>query len=146
LGDALIFEADLMLRPDSCVVDFTFEVRKATERRCESSGREADARDEPFAIDLTPIRRFDKPLMSLFIECCTIHVLVVGDVLLQVPFLFDVREVSSQLLPACVSFFEGEAFPKLFVEELIDGCVAVNAGSWVAIPIPNSTARRTMTG
>lgn len=66
--------------------------------------------------------------------------LVVRNVLLQIPLLFDVFEISSQLRATSISFFEGEIFPKLFVEKLINWSIAVDACSRVAIPVPDTTA------
>lgn len=65
--------------------------------------------------------------------------LVELSVLLHLPNFLDVVEVSSQFLPASVSLLECEVFPQLLVEELVDGRIAVNTSSWIAVPIPNSS-------
>ena len=85
---------------------------------------------------MTAIGAFNKPLALFFIKGRRIDILVELKMLTQTPFLVYVLEVSSKILPAAVSFFEGEVFPDFLVEQLIDRSVCIDAGSRVAIPVP----------
>lgn len=49
-------------------------------------------------------------------------------------------EVASKVFPASIPLLEGEGFPELFVEELVDWGVGVDTGAGIAVPIPD-TAR-----
>jgi hypothetical protein len=47
-------------------------------------------------------------------------------------------EVAAEILPASISFFEGEIFPQFLVEKLVDWSVGVNTGAGIAIPVPDA--------
>lgn len=68
----------------------------------------SQARNQPTAIDLSPIRAFDPPLMLLIVPQRCFDVLVVLDVVANFPFLVDVLEVAAQLRPGRIAFFEVE--------------------------------------
>ncbi len=61
----------------------------------------------------------------------------------DLPLFFDMVEISSQFLPPCISLLEGEVLPQLLIEKLVDRCITIDTGSWVAVPIPNTSAGRT---
>jgi len=111
MRDSLALEIDTMLWPDCSVQNFALEIRQTLEWRNESLCRESDAWDKPLAVDFTAVRALNEPLMSFLIEHGSVYMFVVGDILLQVPFLFDILEVSPEFPPARVSFCEGETFP-----------------------------------
>ena len=69
---------------------------------------------------------------------CMVNVLVELGILPHLPFIFHMTEVPSQLLPAGISLLKCERFPKFLVEELVDRCVAIDASSWITIPVPTS--------
>jgi hypothetical protein len=47
-------------------------------------------------------------------------------------------KVAAEILPASISFFEGEIFPQFLVEKLIDWTVGVNTSARIAIPVPDA--------
>ena len=134
-----------MLWPDCSVVHVAPEVAKARHWWSVTPRCESDAGDEPSTVDLTPITAVDKPLVLLLVEFGTIYVLVILHMLLDVPLLLDMLEVAPKLWPAGVSFFKGEIFPKLFIEELINGRIAVDSGTRIAVPMLHTSARTVKT-
>lgn len=58
----------------------------------------------------------------------------------DIPLLLHVVEISSKLFPASISLLESEIFPELLVKELVDGCIGINSGTRIAVPVPD-TAR-----
>jgi len=101
-------------------------------------GCETNAWNEPAAPDLASIRALHEPHVLVFVESGTINVLVELDILQDVPLLLHMLEVAAEILPASISFFEGEIFPQFLVEKLIDWSVGVNTGAGIAIPIPDA--------
>lgn len=67
--------------------------------------------------------------------------LVELDVLQNIPLLLHVLEIAPKLFPASISLLEGEIFPKLLVEELVNRRIGVNTGARIAIPVPDTTRR-----
>ena len=57
----------------------------------------------------------------------------------DIPLLLHMLEVSSKLFPASISLLEGEIFPELLVKELVDGCIGINSGTRIAVPVPDAT-------
>jgi len=141
-------------RTYGCVVDIAAEVAQTRDGRRVSGAMleleptkqvtyslpsrcKAYAGNEPLAPNLSPIRAFHKPLVLVLIESRPIHMLVEFNVLQHIPLLLHVLEVAAKLFPASISLLEGEVFPQLFVKELIDGRVGVDAGARVAVPVPD---------
>ena len=61
-----------------------------------------------------------------------------------IPLLVHVLKVSAELRAAGVAFGVGKVFPELFVEELVDRCIAVDSSPRVAVPVPDATACGTL--
>jgi hypothetical protein len=78
----------------------------------------------------------------IFIKSSTINMLVELNIFENIPFLLHVLEISPKLFPAGISFFKGEIFPELLVEELVDGSIGVDAGTGIAVPVPDTTGCR----
>lgn len=128
-----------MLWPNSSVQDLSFEIGQALEWRDELFGRESDAGNEISTVNLATIRTLDQPLVSFLVKDCCVHVSIVGDVFLQIPLLFDILEVASQLWPTRIALLEREAFPQFLIVELVDGSIAVDSRTGITVPIPDST-------
>jgi hypothetical protein len=120
------------------VIDIALEVPKALEGRRVSFTGKANAGDKPTSINLGAIRALNQPLLTTFVKDGTVDVLVEGSIVLYIPLLFHVLEVFTQLLPSGVSILEGEVFPQLLVEELVNGRVGVDASPGITVPIPDA--------
>ena len=55
--------------------------------------------------------------------------LVEDNILFDVPDLFHVLKVTPEFLPPSIPFSKGKCRPELFVEQLVDGRVTVDAGT-----------------
>jgi hypothetical protein len=78
-------------------------------------------------------------LLTLLVEDGIVDVFV-AYVFGCVVFPFDVVKVVLEFASAGVFFGEGVVFPEFFVEELVDGRVAVDLGAGVAVPVPDTTS------
>jgi len=56
-------------------------------------------------------------------------VLVEDNILFHIPDLFHVLKVAAEFLPSSISFPKSECRPELFVEQLVDRGVTVDAGT-----------------
>ena len=78
----------------------------------------------------------------IFIERCSVDILIEVKVGTKIPLLVYVLEIAAQLLPASIAFLEGEVFPEFFVVKLIYRSVCVYAGPGIAIPVPSQSILR----
>lgn len=117
LSYSLALEVHTVLRPDGSVVDVTSEVAETLDGWGISSRSETNAWNEPFASDLAAIRAVYKPVLLVLIEVRAVDVLVVCDVLADLPLLLDVLEVSSEFWAASVALLEGEVFPQVWMKD-----------------------------
>lgn len=63
------------------------------------------------SLDLALVRCFDGPQIRICVKCGSVNALVVGSVIVDVPFLLYVLEVSSQLGPSWVTLFVCKVLP-----------------------------------
>ena len=80
--------------------------------------------------------------MSILVENGAVDVFVEGNILFDIPFVFDMSKVSPQFLPVRIPLLESKVFPELLVEQLVNGRVAVDSSSWIAVPIPSDKISR----
>lgn len=137
--DSLAPHANIVLWPDCCVIHLSFEVAEILDWRCVLLRGESNTWNEPPTGYLGTIRAFYVPAVGALIEPSAVHVFVELGILVYFPNFLDVIEISSEFFPPGISLLECEVFPQLFVEELVDRRVAVDASSWIAIPVPDST-------
>jgi hypothetical protein len=57
----------------------------------------------------------------------------------DIPLLLHILEISSKLFPASISLLEGETFNQVLVKELVYGCIGLNSGTRIAVPVPDAT-------
>lgn len=69
--------------------------------------------------------------MPLFVERSSLNLLVINNILFEIPFLLDVLKVSSKLFPAGITFCEGKLFPQLLIKKLIYRTVAVYSSTGI---------------
>tara|TARA_R110002060_G_scaffold16254_3_gene22579 strand:+ start:1225 stop:1761 length:537 start_codon:yes stop_codon:yes gene_type:complete len=137
--NSLAPHSNIVLWPDCGVVDLAFEVAEVLDRRCVLLRGESNTWNEPPTGYFGTIRAFYVPAIGALIESSAVHVFVKLRVLVHFPHFLDVIEISSELLPSSISLLECKVLPELFVEELVNGRIAVDTSSWIAIPVPNST-------
>jgi len=121
------------------MIDITFEITQSSKWGSISLAGKTNAWKKPSGIIFRSIRTLDEPLLAFFIKGGTVDVFVERRVVSDIPLLFNIFEVSAELLPSWVAFLECKILPKLFVEELINGRISINTGAWVAVPIPDSS-------
>lgn len=138
--NVLVAEVDAVLGPSGRVEVFAAEAAEVFEVRCVAAGCEADGGDEPVSVDFAAIGAFDEPLLPFLVEDGIVDIFVVNDVFCRVVFLFDLVEVVLKFSPAGIFLGECVVFPQFFVKELVYGRVAVNSGTTVAIPVPDTTS------
>ncbi len=139
-GDAFVFQVHAVLGPCGSVEVFALKIAQALEVGCVAAGSKAHRGDQPASIGFAAVGALHEPLLSFFIEDGIVHVLVVDYVLGRIVFLLDVFEILLEFLPAGIFLGEGVVFPEFFVEQLVYGRVAVDAGAGVAIPVPDATS------
>ena len=102
-----------MLRPDRGVVDVAAEVAQALDRGCIPSRGKTNTWDKECAADFASIRALNQPMFLTLVESGSIDVLVVCNMYTDIPLLFDMVKISSELWTASITFLECEVFPQL---------------------------------
>lgn len=113
LSNSLVLEVDTMLRPHRGVVNVAAEVAQALDRGCIPSGGKPNTWDEECAADFASIRTLNQPVLLGLAESGSIDVLVVCDMSTDIPLLFDVVKIPSELWTAGIALFECKVFPQL---------------------------------
>ena len=121
---------------------------------------ETDGVDEVLCVCGAAVLGFDVPFVCLQVELSADNSRVESGVFLDLEFLFDVGEVATEFLPVGVFLRPGpvlivqsaselrtgsERFmwiaylPDLLDRIFVDGHLGINACTWVAVPMPDST-------
>ena len=111
------------------MIDISLEVSQPFERRCVPFGSKTYAWEEPATVDLRAIRTLNQPLVSAFIECSTVNMLVVYDVFADVPLFVNIFEVSANFFASGVPLLESKVLVQVLLKKLVDRGSRVHAGA-----------------
>ncbi|KAG9527112.1 FAD/NAD(P)-binding domain-containing protein, partial [Aureobasidium melanogenum] len=119
--NTLALDVDTLVRPERAVVQLALEVGKTLPVREVALGCEANGVDEVLALCGAAVLGLD------------------ADILLNVKGVFDMNEVFTELVEVRVLLGPCPVFPDLLDRVFVNGDLCINAGSWVAVPSPNTT-------